>query len=95
MTLWSEWWVWAIAAVGLATFETVIPGYAFLGLALGAVVIAIGLPMAEALGFGEPTFSVLMIAYSVIALGLWFLLRYLLKPPGGKAKVYKGDINND
>jgi membrane protein implicated in regulation of membrane protease activity len=34
--LWAEWWVWMSGALILATLEVLIPGYIFLGFAVGA-----------------------------------------------------------
>jgi len=35
----EQWWVWMSAALLLATAEVIIPGWIFLGFALGALVM--------------------------------------------------------
>jgi hypothetical protein len=34
--LWHLWWVWLAAALGLAILEILVPGFIFLGFAVGA-----------------------------------------------------------
>ena len=46
MAWWTEWWVWAAAAVVLAVLEVFVPAYLFLGFAGGAAVIALLLGVA-------------------------------------------------
>ena len=41
MPLWTEWWVWMSGALILATLEVLIPGYIFLGFAIGAGVMGL------------------------------------------------------
>ena len=38
---WSEWWVWAAGALILAIIEVLVPGYVFLGFAIGAGIMAL------------------------------------------------------
>ena len=39
--IWQLWWVWAAAAVAFAIAETLVPGFIFLGFAIGAGVTAL------------------------------------------------------
>jgi len=39
--LWTLWWAWLGGALVLAILETLIPGYVFLGIALGAAAMAL------------------------------------------------------
>ena len=39
--IWTLWWVWLGGALALAILETLIPGYVFLGIALGAASMAL------------------------------------------------------
>ena len=41
MSLWSEWWVWMSAALAMATLEVIVPGWIFLGFAMGALVMGV------------------------------------------------------
>ena len=34
--IWATWWIWMIAGLSLAFLEVLVPGYIFLGFALGA-----------------------------------------------------------
>ena len=95
MTFWNEWWAWALAAVAFALLEAVIPGYAFLGLAIGAGLIAVGLPTAAALGFAEPTLTTLLLTCAVTALIAWLLMRRFFAAPSGQVKIWRRDINKN
>ena len=44
--LFSEWWIWGAAAMGLVILEILVPGYVFLGFGIGAGVgigVSVGL----------------------------------------------------
>ena len=41
MSWFSIWWVWVVAGFALAALEVVLPGYIFLGFAIGAVLTGI------------------------------------------------------
>jgi uncharacterized membrane protein YgcG len=47
---WSIWWVWIVAGFLLGMLEIIVPGYIFLGFAIGAVVtgILVGIGFAPA-----------------------------------------------
>ena len=37
--MWAVWWVWIVAGCALAVLEVLVPGFVFLGFAIGAVLV--------------------------------------------------------
>jgi len=95
MTFWVYWWLWLFAALGLFVMEAVVPSYVFMGLAVGAGLMAAGLPLASALGLQDPSLTFVAFSYAIVSLCSWFLLRRFMKTPDVKVKVWKRDINNN
>ena len=94
--MWSAWWIWASAAVALAFLEVVVPGYVFLGFAIGAaataVVLLVGGPLAASLGASIP---MLLLFFAVVSLICWLGLRRWLGVRAGQIKEFDRDINED
>lgn len=95
MIFWTAWWVWAVAAIGLAVLEIVVPAYLFLGFAGGASVVAIlfgfGGPMAAWMAASLP-FTLLL--FAVVSLLAWVGLRKVLGVQRGQVKTFDTDIND-
>ena len=87
---WQQGWVWVVAGIVLAILEVIIPGYIFLGFAIGAVVVGamlwIGL-----LGAGLPA---LLLVFAVVSLAAWWGLRRVLGTRAGQVKIWDTDIND-
>lgn len=90
MELWSEWWVWMSAALALATLEVLVPGYIFLGFAIGAFILGLG-QLIGLTGLGLPLTLVIFAALSLIA---FLLLRRYFRLKSGQVKVWDRDIND-
>ncbi|MCK0151765.1 hypothetical protein MWU54_17105 [Marivita sp. S6314] len=95
MAWWTEWWIWAAAAIVLAVLEVFVPAYLFLGFAGGAAIIA-GL-----FWFGGPfaawmaaTLPVTLLAFAVVSLAAWLVLRKSLGVQRGQVKTFDHDIND-
>lgn len=89
------WWVWAIAAVALAAIEVVVPGFIFLGFALGAAALAVlflvGGPFAGGLAGSLPLSLLLWAVLSVVA---WLVMRKVAGVRPGQVKRWDRDIND-
>lgn len=91
MVLWSIWWVWMAAALVLAILEVLVPGFVFLGFALGT--LAVGLLLL--LGIGAAlSLPVLLLIFAVLSLLAWLVLRRLFALPTGQVKIIDKDIND-
>ena len=85
---WTLWWVWGAAALTLGVAEVIVPGYIFLGFAIGAVVMAfiafvavLSLPLTLAV-------------YAVLSLVGFLVLRKFFKMPNSQITIWDRDIND-
>ncbi|GGO52818.1 hypothetical protein SAMN05444398_101191 [Roseovarius pacificus] len=86
--LWNIWWVWLAAALALAILETLIPGYVFLGIAVGAALTA--LIVALPLSIGP---SALIAIFAVLSLAAWLILRRAFRARNDQSRIIHDDIN--
>ena len=86
----SIWWVWVVAGFALGVLEVLIPGFIFLGFAIGAIftgaLVGIGL-----LGTSLPP---LFLIFALASLAAWFVLRATMGVRDGQVKVWDKDIND-
>jgi membrane protein implicated in regulation of membrane protease activity len=88
---WSVWWVWIVAGFLLGMLEIMVPGYIFLGFAIGAVAtgILVGISIAPA----SP--ALLVLIFAVCSLVAWLVLRRTMGVRKGQVKVWDRDINDN
>ncbi|MEM6742002.1 MAG: hypothetical protein AAF646_17970, partial [Pseudomonadota bacterium] len=93
---WRRWWSWGMLAALFGIFELIVPGYIFLGFAIGASAMAgaflIGEPFTTWLPEGLPALSVVFAVLSIIA---WVVLRYSMGVRKGQTRIFKHDINEE
>ncbi len=89
--MWATWWVWVVAGFALGVVEVLVPGFIFLGFAIGAVVtgILVGIGL---LGANVP---LLVLVFALASLGAWFVLRRLFGVRGGEVKLWDKDVNDN
>lgn len=87
--LWSLWWVWLAAALVLAIFEVMLPGFMFLGFAIGAALVGLLLVVTGA-GWGLPLLLVIFAALSLVA---WAALRRVFRLREGQVRYFDEDVN--
>ncbi|MBU2959630.1 hypothetical protein KO516_02085 [Citreicella sp. C3M06] len=87
MTLW---WVWMAAGAVLLLLEMVVPGFIFLGFAIGAAAVGLWLLIGYAVGWPW-----LVLLFAVVSLLAWVALRQLLGVRKGQVKLWDRDINED
>lgn len=89
--MWAIWWVWVVAGFGLGVLEVLVPGFIFLGFAIGAVLTGI------MVGFGllGGSVAVLVLAFAVLSLAAWLVLRATMGVRGGQVKLWDRDINDN
>ena len=85
----QEWWVWMSAALALATLEVLVPGYIFLGFAIGAFVMGAAL-LAGLSGVSVP---LMLVFFAVLSLVAFLLLRKFFALKTGQVKIWDRDIN--
>jgi inner membrane protein len=89
--MWATWWVWVVGGVLIGAVEVVLPGYVFLGFALGAV--AVGL--LTAIGVLGGNLPLMILAFAILSLLAWFGLRRAFPGQGGSVKRWDRDINDN
>ncbi|NHQ74788.1 hypothetical protein HAT86_09980 [Roseovarius gahaiensis] len=86
--LWTSWWVWLAAALGLAILETLIPGYVFLGIAIGAAMMALIVALPLSIGL-----AAILAIFAVLSLVAWLILRRVFRARNDQSRVIHDDIN--
>ena len=82
------WWVWICAALALGVLELLLPGYIFLGFAIGAMGMAVAvfvLPVAKV--------PALLAMFALLSLIGWIALRLLFRHRSGGPRIVTRDIN--
>ena len=90
MPLWTEWWVWMSGALILATLEVLIPGYIFLGFAIGAGVMGLLI----LLGVSATGLALTLAIFSVLSLISYLIMRRVFGLKTGQVKVWETDVND-
>lgn len=86
----TTWWVWLAAALMLGILEMLIPGFIFLGFAIGAAVVGLAL-----LGpLGLLSLPAILLIFAVVSLIAWLGLRKYFALPKGQVKTFDHDIND-
>ncbi|SHG33999.1 NfeD family protein [Cognatishimia maritima] len=85
----TTWWVWLAAALGLGILEMLVPGFIFLGFAIGAAVTGLAL-LGPLKLLSVPA---ILLLFAVISLIAWLILRRVFSLPKGNVKTFNHDIN--
>ncbi|MFM2389512.1 MAG: hypothetical protein RLZZ437_1067 [Pseudomonadota bacterium] len=88
--MWTIWWVWVVAGFALGVLEVIVPGYIFLGFAIGAIVTGILI----GIGVLGASFTVALLLFALASLGAWYVLRAALGKHEGQVKIWHKDIND-
>ena len=87
---WLTWWIWLAGALVLAILEIVLPGFIFLGFAIGAATTGV-LLLIPGLTQSMP---ILLLIFAVLSLVAWLGLRRMFALPTGQVKSFDHDIND-
>ncbi len=90
MPIWTEWWVWMSAALILATLEVLIPGYIFLGFAIGAGVMGLLI----LLGVSASGLALTLVIFAILSLLSYLAMRKYFGLRKGQVKIWDTDIND-
>lgn len=88
--MYSLWWVWIVAGFSLGVLEVLVPGFIFLGFAIGAVFTGalVGLGV---LGTALP---LMLLVFAVLSVAAWLVLRTTMGVREGQVKLWDKDIND-
>lgn len=88
--MWQTWWLWVAGGVALGVVELLVPGYVFLGFAIGAVLTG----ALVWLGVSGPL-PVTFVLFGGLSLLSWWLMRRILGRRAGDVKIITRDINEN
>lgn len=88
-----SWWGWAVAAVLLAGAELAFSGWVLLGFAIGAALMALHVATSWP-SFLADSLPVSLVAFAVMSLVAWLVLRAVLGVREGQVKRFDHDIND-
>ena len=86
---WSVWWVWVVFGVALGVLEVLVPGFIFLGFAIGAVVTG----ALVGIGVLGGNVALLVLVFAVLSLLAFLVLRRVVGVTEVQTKVWDKDIN--
>jgi inner membrane protein len=92
--MWHElagvWWAWVVLGFALGVLEVLVPGFIFLGFAIGAVLtgILVGASLAPA------SLPFLLMMFAIMSLLAWLALRRVVGVRDGQVKIWEKDIND-
>jgi inner membrane protein len=88
--MWAVWWVWMVVGFSLGVLEVLVPGFIFLGFAIGAFITGF------ILVFGvSANLPVLLSLFAVLSLGAWYVLRAKFGKVEGQVKIWHKDVNDN
>ena len=90
MPLWTEWWVWMSGALILATLEVLIPGYIFLGFAIGAAMMGLLILF----GISATGLALTLVVFAVLSLISYIAMRKYFGLKTGQVKIWETDVND-
>jgi membrane protein implicated in regulation of membrane protease activity len=92
----DTWWIWVAAGLVLAIMEVALPGYLFVGFALGS--IATGLMLWSGIwpaGWMAEDVTHALLVCAVLSVAIWLGLRLGLGIRKGQSKTFDRDINEE
>ncbi len=88
--MWAVWWVWIVGGFALGVLEVLLPGYVFLGAAIGAILTGL-LVGVGVLGANLPF---LIMVFALASLASWAGLWRVFGRSQGQTKIWHKDIND-
>lgn len=92
--MFAAWWAWVAAGLVLAILEVVLPGYVFVGFAVGAVVtgVAMGLGLPGSGWMAAAPMNAVLV-FALLSVLAWLGFRRFLGVRRGQSKRIDHDIN--
>jgi membrane protein implicated in regulation of membrane protease activity len=89
--IWASWWVWVAGGFALGVLEVILPGYIFLGFAIGAVLTGI----LVGTGLMGASLPLLILVFALLSVVAWLMLRRTMGVRKGQVKMWDRDINDN
>ncbi|RID93050.1 hypothetical protein D2N39_05195 [Gemmobacter lutimaris] len=84
------WWLWVAGGFVLGIVEVLAPGYVFLGFALGALAVGLGLWT----GLLTLALPAQIAVFALVSVAAWAVLRRIFPHQRGEVKRWTRDIND-
>ena len=84
----SLWWMWICIALALGVIELLVPGFIFLGFAIGALLMASIVAI-----FAGISVPALLALFAILSLIAWIALRMGFRKQSSGARIVTRDIN--
>lgn len=91
---WDAWWVWMAAGLVLAILEVVVPGFIFLGFAIGAGIVGLILLIGGAASWFGGSLALMLVVFAVLSLIAWLVLRRVVGVRQNQTRYVDHDIND-
>ncbi len=92
----EAWWVWIAAGLVLAIMEVALPGYIFVGFALGSIATGLLLWSGQwPAAWMAADITHALAVFAALSVVIWLLLRLTLGVRKGQSKTFDRDINED
>ena len=89
--LMASWWVWVVAGFALGVLEVLVPGFIFLGFAIGAVLTGV----LVGIGVLGGSLPLMLLVFAVLSVVAWLALRATIGVQAGQVKVWDKDVNDN
>lgn len=92
----ETWWLWVAGGLVIAILEVAMPGYIFVGFAIGAISTGLLLWSGQwPAGWMAEGITHALVVFAIISVVAWVLLRLVLGVRKGQVKTFDRDINED
>ena len=91
MIVWTNGWLWIIAALVLALIELMLPGYVFMGVALAAALMGIALLT----GIWTGGLPLALVVTAVLSGLIWLVLSRMRGVDRSATRIWHRDINDN
>lgn len=90
------WWLWVVGGMAIGILELLVPGFLFVGFAVGGVVtgliLLLGVWPADWMALSLPNH---LLVFSAVSVAVWIGLRLLVGVRTGQVTTFDRDINED
>lgn len=91
MIVWTNGWLWIIAALVLALIELMLPGYIFMGVALATALMGVALLA----GLWTGSLPVALVVTAILSGVIWLALSRMRGVDRSETRIWHRDINDN
>lgn len=91
MIVWTNGWLWIIAALVLALIDLMLPGYIFMGVALATALMGVALLA----GLWTGSLPVALVVTAILSGVIWLALSRMRGVDRSETRIWHRDINDN